>query len=77
MHLASLLGVPTVSLFGSTEPTLTGPLGANHRVLRHHVDCTPCFLRNCPLDFRCMKAITAAEVIGAVMAALSDEQNSR
>lgn len=67
MHLAAFLGVPTVALFGSTEPTLTGPLGAGHRVLRHHVECSPCFLRDCPLDFRCMKAITTDEVVEAVL----------
>ena len=70
MHLAALLGVPTVSIFGSTEPILTGPLGPNHRVLRHHVACSPCFLRQCPIDFRCMTAITADEVVEAVLAAL-------
>jgi lipopolysaccharide heptosyltransferase II len=72
MHLAAFLGVPTVSIFGSTEPVLTGPLGPQHRVLRHHVDCSPCFLRECPLDFRCMKAIGVAEVVEAVMIALPD-----
>ena len=72
MHLASLVGLPTVSLFGSTEPTLTGPLGSGHRILRHHVDCSPCFLRDCPLDFRCMKAITSTEVTAAILAALAD-----
>lgn len=72
MHLASFLGVPTVSIFGSTEPSLTGPLGANHRVLRHHVDCSPCFLRECPLDFRCMNAIGATEVVEAVLTALPE-----
>jgi heptosyltransferase-2 len=58
MHLASALGVPTLAIFGSTEPQLTGPLGARSRVLRHHVPCGPCFLRECPLDFACMKQIT-------------------
>jgi lipopolysaccharide heptosyltransferase II len=72
MHLAAFLGVPTVSLFGSTEPTLTGPLGPNHRVLRHHVDCSPCFLRQCPFDFRCMKAIQVPEVVEAVLASLGN-----
>ncbi|HWB60438.1 MAG TPA: lipopolysaccharide heptosyltransferase II [Chthoniobacteraceae bacterium] len=67
MHLASYLGVPSVSIFGSTEPKLTGPLGASNRVLRHHVECSPCFLRDCPLDFRCMKAITTDEVVEAVL----------
>ena len=68
MHLAAFLGVPTVSIFGSTEPSLTGPLGDGHHVLRQHVDCSPCFLRECPLDFRCMKAVSANEVAEAVLA---------
>jgi lipopolysaccharide heptosyltransferase II len=66
MHLAAFLGVPTVSIFGSTEPQLTGPIGKGHTVLRHHVECSPCFLRECPLDFRCMKAVTVEEVVRAV-----------
>jgi heptosyltransferase-2 len=66
MHLAALLGIPVVAVFGSTEPALTGPLGDHHRVLRHHVECSPCFLRECPIDFRCMKAIEPAEVAAAV-----------
>ena len=70
MHLAAFLGVPTVSLFASTEPALTGPLGDIHRVIRHHVACSPCFLRECPLDLRCMKAIEPAEVIAAIEAML-------
>lgn len=70
MHLAAFLGVPTVSIFGSTEPILTGPLGNRHRVLRHHVACSPCFLRECPLDFRCMNAVTVDEVVEAVVGVL-------
>ncbi len=73
MHLAAFLGVPTVSLFGSTEPALTGPLGDHHHVIRHHVACSPCFLRECPLDLRCMKAIEPAEVIATIAAALPEE----
>jgi heptosyltransferase-2 len=63
MHLASALGVPTLAIFGSTEPQLTGPMGARSRVLRHHVPCSPCFLRECPLDFACMKSITAKRAV--------------
>jgi heptosyltransferase-2 len=58
MHLASALGVPTLAVFGSTEPQLTGPMGPRSRVLRHHVPCSPCFLRECPIDFACMKGIS-------------------
>ena len=73
MHLAAFLGVPTVSLFASTEPALTGPLGEHHRVIRHHVSCSPCFLRECPLDLRCMKAIEPAEVIATIESALNSQ----
>jgi lipopolysaccharide heptosyltransferase II len=71
MHLAGLLGVPVVAVFGSTEPLLTGPLGNAHTILRHHVECSPCFLRECPLDFRCMKAVGADEVADAVLSLLA------
>jgi heptosyltransferase II len=70
MHLAALLGVPVVAIFGSTEPHLTGPLGDSHVVVRHHVECSPCFLRECPIDFRCMKEVTTQEVANAMMSIL-------
>ncbi len=70
MHLAALLGIPVVAIFGSTEPGLTGPLGNGHIVLRHQVECSPCFLRECPIDFRCMKAVTTDEVVSSVLTKL-------
>ena len=70
MHLATLLGVPVVAVFGSTEPRLTGPLGTGHVVLRHQVECSPCFLRECPIDFRCMKAVSVDEVVESVSSLL-------
>ncbi len=70
MHLAALLGVRTVAIFGSTEPALTGPLGAGHTVVRRHAECSPCFLRECPIDFRCMKDIDPGAVAAALHAAL-------
>ncbi|MCX6966683.1 MAG: lipopolysaccharide heptosyltransferase II [Verrucomicrobia bacterium] len=71
MHLAAALGVPTVAIFGSTEPQLTAPLGPGHRILRHQVACSPCFLRECPIDFRCMNAVTAEEAASAVLETLA------
>jgi lipopolysaccharide heptosyltransferase II len=70
MHLAALLGVPTVAIFGSTEPRLTGPLGDRQIIVRHQVECSPCFLRECPIDFRCMKSVSADEVVNAVLSTL-------
>jgi heptosyltransferase-2 len=63
MHVASALGVPTLAIFGSTEPRMTGPIGARSRALRHHVSCSPCFLRECPIDFACMRSITPRMVV--------------
>jgi lipopolysaccharide heptosyltransferase II len=70
MHLAALLGVPVVAIFGSTEPALTAPLGGQHQIIRRHVECSPCFLRECPIDFRCMKEVTTEQVIDAMMSIL-------
>jgi heptosyltransferase II len=63
MHVASALGVPTVAIFGSTEPALTGPMSSRAKVVRHHVPCSPCFLRECPIDFACMTSVTPEIVI--------------
>jgi heptosyltransferase-2 len=71
MHLADWLEVPLVAVFGSTEPRLTGPRAPQSAVLRHQVECSPCFLRECPLDFRCMKAVTPAEAAAAVLQLLA------
>lgn len=71
MHLAAALGVPTVSIFGSTEPSLTGPVGDPHRVLRHHVPCSPCFKRECPFGhYDCMTGMSVEKVVSAVVKSL-------
>jgi heptosyltransferase-2 len=75
MHLAALLGIRVVAIFGSTEPRLTGPVGNGHVILRHHVDCSPCFLRECPIDFRCMKAVSVEEVADAVLSILRNQSS--
>jgi heptosyltransferase II len=70
MHLADGLGVPLVAVFGSTEPRLTGPRSPTSTVLRHQVECSPCFLRECPLDFRWMHAVSPEEAARAIVAHL-------
>jgi heptosyltransferase-2 len=79
MHLAATLGVPVVAVFGSTEPAWTGPTGAPHTVLRHHVPCSPCYLRECPLKtgrYRCFEAITPEAAAEAVLALLEKRSTS-
>ena len=71
MHIASALGVPAVTVFGATDDTTTGPTGPRARVVREPVECSPCLLRECPIDHRCMTRVTAERVI-AVAREVSD-----
>ena len=69
MHVAAALGTPVVVPFGSTSPEMTGPglPGVlQHRLLKANAPCSPCFLRECPIDFRCMTEITAKSARDAV-----------
>jgi heptosyltransferase II len=67
MHIASALGVPTVAVFGATDDLATGPTGENSRVVRQPVACSPCLLRECPIDHRCMTGVTAETVAEAAL----------
>jgi heptosyltransferase-2 len=62
MHISSALGVPTVTVFGATDHIATGPTGPLARIVREPVECSPCLLRECPIDHRCMTRIPAARV---------------
>lgn len=77
MHLAAFLGVPVVAVFGSTEPALTGPFGPGHTIVRRHVECSPCFYRKCPIDFRCMLEIEPAQAARAVMQSTAARASAR
>ena len=70
MHVAAALGTPVVVPFGSTSPELTGPGfpgDPRHRLMKSDAPCSPCFLRECPIDFRCMKGISVERVVEAVV----------
>ncbi|HEX5411459.1 MAG TPA: lipopolysaccharide heptosyltransferase II [Terriglobia bacterium] len=62
MHLAAALGLPVVAIFGSTDERATGPVSPLARIVRNPVACSPCGMRECPIDFRCMKGVTVEEV---------------
>ncbi|MCC6346957.1 MAG: lipopolysaccharide heptosyltransferase II [Nitrospirales bacterium] len=67
MHLAYAVGTPSIALFGSTSPELTGPVGEGNVVLRKDVACSPCFERTCKSgDMKCMDALSGEEVYQVV-----------
>lgn len=74
MHIASALGVPTVAIFGATDDEATGPTGPHTRVLREPVECSPCLLRECPIDHRCMTRVEASRVAEAALGLVAIEK---
>ncbi len=62
MHIASALAVPTVAIFGATDDIATGPTGNSSVVVRQPVECSPCLLRECPIDHRCMTGVSSRRV---------------
>ena len=70
MHIASALGVPTVAVFGATDDEATGPTGAHSRVVREATECSPCLKRECPIDHRCMTAVSADRVAAEALSLL-------
>ncbi len=72
LHLAATVrGTPTIAIYGPSDPIQTAPVAPNALVLRRHVECTPCFLAECPLDHRCLNEIEVPEVIEALHVSLS------
>lgn len=61
-HIAPSTGTPTLVIFGPTNPVTTRPFAQNAVVLTKEVECSPCMLRECPIDHRCMTWISVDEV---------------
>lgn len=70
-HLAAAIGLPTVTVFGPTEAFATRPLGPRAVVVSHPVDCSPCMLRDCPIDHRCMTGVSVDDVVAAATGVIS------
>src|SRR5258706_4461669 len=72
MHIASALGVPTVAIFGATDDVATGPTGKHARVVRQQVEGSPCLLRECPIDHRCMTRVSTDLAVNEAISLLLD-----
>jgi len=72
IHVAAAVGLPVVAIFGPTDPDGTAPVTPRVSVVQQKPYCSPCFLRRCPTDHRCMKAVTPAMVEAALRVRLSE-----
>jgi heptosyltransferase II len=75
-HIGAALGCPTLVMFGPTNPITTRPFSTKAEVIRHPPECAPCMLRDCPIDHRCMTAITSTEVFAKASSALVRNHSS-
>jgi heptosyltransferase II len=57
MHVAAAVGLPVVAIFGPTDPQGTAPITLRCSIVQEKPYCSPCFLRRCPIDHRCMTKI--------------------
>lgn len=73
MHLGAALDVPQLALFGSTNPTWTGPLSPRAAVLTRNEPCSPCYARECPLGhLRCLNELHPGPVLERALALLGE-----
>jgi heptosyltransferase II len=67
MHLAAALWLPTVGIFGSTNPLRTGPTGPKAGYIYRAIECSPCLKRDCRYGhYNCLRQITPEEVAGTL-----------
>lgn len=69
-HISAALERPTLVIFGPTIPATTRPFSASAEIISRPPDCAPCMLRDCPIDHRCMTAISPEEVFTRALALL-------
>jgi len=77
MHVAAAVGLPVVAVFGPTDPHGTAPVTPRCTVVQEKPYCSPCFLRRCPTDHRCMTKVTPDMVESAVKPWLSSIEVQR
>lgn len=67
MHLGAALGLPTVGVFGPTNPDETHPVGPRAVFVRGVAECSPCRHSVCPIDHRCMSSVEASRVVETLL----------
>ncbi len=83
MHIAAALNLPTVAIFGPTNPVWVHPWKAPYEIVRKDLPCSPCFFYSVkPLacrygDFRCIRSIDVEDVLAGIERIMGRSQNGR
>src|SRR5262249_35842586 len=76
-HVAGAVGIPTVTLFGPTDPRLTAPRGPRATAIWRRPVCAPCFRPRCPIDHRCLSSVEVEDVVRTVLEQLAESLPGR
>jgi len=75
LHMAAALGIPSVTVYGATDPNRTGPYGNRHETLTASVDCRPCLSRSCRHgNISCLRGVTPERVVDAALRLLEKKE---
>ena len=67
-HIASAIGIPTISIYGPTSPQKSGMIGKNQiNIMTKNLYCSPCFKKKCLIKKKntiqpCFKEITPLKI---------------
>lgn len=77
-HLAAAVGSIVVIPFGSTSPELTAPGSPGtqrHSIIKTPLPCSPCFQRECPIEYRCLREIRPDAIIKETLSHLHENDD--
>jgi lipopolysaccharide heptosyltransferase I len=76
LHMAAALKIPTVAIYGPSDPLRNGPYGDNHFIIHKKIECSGCYKRTCD-TIKCLKMISVDEVFSAVKSSIVNHQFER
>ena len=74
MHVASSVDAPLIAIFGPTDPKRHLVPPSHHQVFWKEIQCSPCYLRSCPIGLICMKKITVQEVLDSTLHLIKEKR---
>ncbi len=77
MHIASSVDAPLIAIFGPTDPKRHLVPPSRYQVFWKEVQCSPCYLRSCPIGLLCMKRIGVQEILDSVLYFIKEKRPTK
>lgn len=76
VHIAALIGTPTVSFYRATEALRNAPIGKLHASHQSPLPCSPCLKKRCRDDEVCSSSVMAQDIIAGVESVVNSSELS-